>query len=210
MTARTQTTADAGFKGSMGTATIAEVRKHINAALDKGLSALRSDTFKYAVHPLKDGSISIRVTKIGAKKPERIKPSTETSDIEAALAEARQRGKVRVAEILAGEDMASADAFAAMLGISRQSLHGKLAKHQVLGLEGAKRGYRFPQWQVGADGRPFAALPQLHQSFDGPWAVFRFLKQYHPELDATGLEALQQNRTDEVLALAQNLDRSSG
>ena len=41
------------------------------------------------------------------------------AELEAALAEARERGRKRVAEIVAGEDMLSAEAFAKLLGTSR-------------------------------------------------------------------------------------------
>ncbi len=106
--------------------------------------------------------------------------------------------------------MAGADDFAAMLGITRQSLHDKRDKHQVLGLEGAKRGYKFPTWQIDQDGKPLSALPDLFAALDGPWSVYRFLKQHHPELgDITGLEAVRSGLTSDALALAANIERSS-
>lgn len=62
------------------------------------------------------------------------------------------------------------------LGTSRMTVNTKRQNHQVLGLGGAKRGFRFPAWQVGEDGKPFAALPRLFERLGGGlWAVYRSL-----------------------------------
>lgn len=135
-------------------------------------------------------------------------PAADTADdLAAALDEARARGKVRAATILAGDDMLSADQFAALLGISRMTVNTRRQNHQVLGLDGAKRGFRFPAWQVGEDGKPFAALPRLFERLGGgPWSVYRFLVQSHPELDGmTGREALWGGKTDEALAVTDSI-----
>jgi hypothetical protein len=80
-------------------------------------------------------------------------------------------------------------------------------KNQVLGLEGATRGFRFPEWQVGPDGKPFRALPQLFDCLGGDvWAVYRFLVQHHPELGGmTGKEALQKGRVKQVVEAAESV-----
>jgi hypothetical protein len=134
------------------------------------------------------------------------KPSTK---LEAALAEARARGRKRVAEIVAGEDMLSADAFAKLLGTSRVTVNARRQSGQVLGINGAKRGFRFPVWQLDKDGRPFGALPALHAMFgNGAWAVYRFLVSGHGALDGrTGLRALQQGDDASVLAAAEGMAR---
>jgi hypothetical protein len=135
-------------------------------------------------------------------------PATDAADdLAAALDEARARGKVRAATILAGDDMLSADQFAALLGISRMTVNTRRQNHQVLGLDGAKRGFRFPAWQVGEDGKPFAALPRLFERLGGgPWSVYRFLVQSHPELDGmTGREALRRGKANEALSVADSI-----
>ena len=103
--------------------------------------------------------------------------------------------------------MLSADQFAALLGTSRMTVNTKRQRHQVLGLDGAKRGFRFPAWQVGEDGKPFAALPALFERLGGgPWSVYRFLVQPHPELDGlTGREALSRGQTDQALEVADSI-----
>jgi hypothetical protein len=43
---------------------------------------------------------------------------------------------------------------------------------QVLGVDGAKRRFRFPVWQLDEDGRPFMVLPALHATLgNAAWAV---------------------------------------
>jgi hypothetical protein len=80
----------------------------------------------------------------------------------------------------------------------------------VLGLEGAKRGFRFPDWQVGQDGKPFAALPALFERLGDEWAVYRFLVQHHPELDGlTGKEALQRGQSDKVIETAETISQAA-
>lgn len=131
------------------------------------------------------------------------------AELDAALAEARERGRKRVAEIVAGEDMLSADAFAKLLGTSRVTVNAKRQSGQVLGIDGAKRGFRFPVWQLDKNGRPFGALPALHAMLgNSAWAVYRFLASRHGALDGrTGLRALQQGDDASVLAAAEGLAR---
>jgi hypothetical protein len=132
------------------------------------------------------------------------------SELERALADARRRGRVLVAEILAGPEMLSADAFAARLGTTRATVAAWRHKNKVLGLEGATRGFRFPEWQVGPDGKPFGALPQLFDRLgEDAWGVYRFLVQHHPELGGlTGKEALQKGRVKAVVEAAESVAQS--
>ncbi len=66
-------------------------------------------------------------------------------DLESALAAARERGQARIANILNGPDMLTAEEFAHLIGTSRVTVNTKRQNRQVLGLEGAKRGFRFPK-----------------------------------------------------------------
>ena len=124
------------------------------------------------------------------------------AELEAALAAARERGRKRVAEIVVGEDMLSAEDFAKLLGTSRVTVNARRQSGQALGIDGAKRGFRFPVWQLDKNGRPFGALPALHAALgNSAWAVYRFLVSRHGALDGrTGLHALQQG--DDALVLA--------
>lgn len=130
------------------------------------------------------------------------------AELQAALAAARERGRRRVAEILAEDDMLSAEAFSDLLGVSRVTVNTKRQNGQVLGLDGAKRGFRFPAWQLDGDGRPYAALPRLHDILGSAWAVYRFLVSPHGALDGrTGLDALKRRQDDEVIAAAEGVSQ---
>lgn len=137
-------------------------------------------------------------------------PQRPDADLEDALAAARERGRIRVADILNGEDMLSADAFAERLGTTRVTVNTKRQHRQLLALEGAKRGFRFPVWQIGSNGKPFAAIPDLFDRLgDDAWAVYRFLVQHHPELDGlTGREALRRGKSGEVVEVAESVARA--
>jgi hypothetical protein len=166
-------------------------------AMAESQAAGRTVSFRVEVDPTGDTAVASLE-----------EPAADTADdLAAALEEARARGKVRAATILAGDDMLSADQFAALLGISRMTVNTRRQNHQVLGLDGAKRGFRFPAWQVGEDGKPFAALPRLFERLGGgPWSVYRFLIQSHPELDGmTGREALRRGKADEALSVADSI-----
>jgi len=134
-------------------------------------------------------------------------PDAPQSELDRALADARRRGQLLVAKIIAGPEMLSADAFAARLGTTRATVTAWRHKNQVLGLEGATRGFRFPEWQVGPDGKPFRALPQLFDRLGGDtWDVYRFLVQHHPELGGmTGRQALQKGHVKEVVEAAESV-----
>jgi hypothetical protein len=118
---------------------------------------------------------------------------------------------MRGAEILSGEEMLSAEEFAPLIGTIRVAVNAKRQDHQALGLEGAKRGFRFPECQVVVDGKPFSALPELFERLGGsPWAVYRFLVQHHPELNGqTAREALARGRSAEVVEVAESVIRAA-
>ena len=138
-----------------------------------------------------------------------VEPLAPADELGAALTEARTRGAARAAEILTGPDMLGADAFARTLGMTREAVRQKLMRRDVLGLTGAKRGVRYPAWQVTPDG---GLLPRLREVFeavgDQPWTVYRFLTQPNP---ATGGRAprdlLRAGEAGRVLAAAEAFGR---
>lgn len=125
-------------------------------------------------------------------------------DLDIALAEVRARGAAKVADILNAEDMLAADQFAELIGATRETVHQKRKRHEVLGLEGPRRGVRSPTWQMANDGKLLPALPRLFEILGNrPWAIYRFLLQEHPELGGkTALEALRSNRIEDVISTA--------
>ena len=123
-----------------------------------------------------------------------------------ALAAARARGAALQDALLAGPDMLSTAGMAGRLGMSEEGIRLKRKRHEVLGLAFAKRGIRYPSWQVLADRQLLPALPRLFAILgDEPWRLYRFLLQHHAELGGgRALEALQRGRCDSVLAAAEN------
>lgn len=136
-------------------------------------------------------------------------PAEPDAALRAALDAARARGQGCAAEILAGADMLSAEQFAALIGTSRVTVNTRRQRQEVLALDGAKRGFRFPAWQVDREGRPFAAIPALFDRLGGsPWAVYRFLVQPHPELDGrTGRGALERGASAQAVEAAESVAR---
>ena len=178
-------------------------------AFAKSREAGRPVSFRVDVSP--EGDATVTSVEEVSTEPVRL-PVEEVRErapeLEAALAAARERGRSRAADILAGEDMLSADEFARLLGTTRMTVNTKRQAGQVLGLEGAKRGFRFPAWQVDRDGKPYAELPILQERLAGPWAVYRFLVQHHGALDGlTGREALERGRGRDAIAAAEGIAR---
>ncbi len=135
------------------------------------------------------------------------KAEIPAGEARAALRRAYARGEEAAAELLSGPEMLSSDEIAGSLGLSREAVHRKRRRGELLGIEGAKRGVRFPAWQLGPDGLPLPALRPLHEALGEAWAVFRFLRQRHPELGMrTGLEAAADpRRAADAVALARGV-----
>lgn len=177
-------------------------------AIAKSRAAGRRVSFRVDVDP--EGETVVTPVEEAMPAPEPVVEEPEVPDAElgAALAAARERGRLRAAEILGGDDMLSADAFAKVLGTTRATVNTKRQAGQVLGLDGAKRGFRFPIWQLDAESKPYAELAGLHARLGGPWAVYRFLIQPHGELGGlTGREALERGKTKAALEAAESIGR---
>ena len=177
-------------------------------AISRSRTAGRRVSFRVDVDPEGDMIVTPVEDDASAAPGLSEEDSTVDAGLEQALAAARARGRSKAAEILERADMLSADDFARLLGTTRVTVNTKRQNGQVLGLDGAKRGYRFPDWQLDSDGKPFAALPILHERLGGAWAVYRFLVQPHGELDGlTGREALERGRTEQAIAAAESVGR---
>ncbi|SCB52337.1 hypothetical protein GA0061099_10314 [Bradyrhizobium yuanmingense] len=188
--------------------------KRYGEAFAKSNRAGRGHSFLVNVDP--DGRAVAtpieRSTTAGRRAVETRTAGPHNAELEEALAAARERererGRARAAEILSSEDMLSADALAKLLHTTRVTINAKRQNGQLVGLDGAKRGFRFPVWQLDRDGKPYPELPGLRERLGGPWAVFRFLVQPHDELDGlTGREALELGRGEDLLAAAESVGR---
>tara|TARA_R100000501_G_scaffold2606_2_gene6385 strand:- start:17234 stop:17962 length:729 start_codon:yes stop_codon:yes gene_type:complete len=134
---------------------------------------------------------------------------SEQKERDRAFAGARMRGRIRAAEILGQDDMLSAEELANRLGLSRVTVNDRRQRNELLGLDGAKRGFKFPDWQVDEDGQPIEELPKLFELLGpSPWGVYRFLTQSHDALGGrTAKDALQEGETERVLEAAESLAR---
>lgn len=179
-------------------------------ALDRSRRSGRAMRFTVVVDP--QGGRRISSPEPDEEEPYAEAGPVQSAPLEAALTAAHARGRTRVAEILRGDDMLSADEIAALVGTTRTTVNAKRQKRQLLGLEGATRGFRFPVWQLDENCRPFTILPELFARLgDSPWAVYRFLVQHHPELDGmTAREALRRGRSRDVLDVAETVGGSFG
>lgn len=179
-------------------------------AFARSQEAGRPVSFRVDVDPTGTATVTpVEEESVSSAEPHPVEDTGEPDPmLQDALAAARERGRLRAAEILGAEDMVSADAFAAVLGTSRMTVNTKRQNGQVLGLDGAKRGFRFPLWQLDAEGRPHVELSPLHGQLGGAWGVYRFLVQPHGELDGlTGREALKRGMGKAVLAAAESVAR---
>ena len=193
----------------------AEEARRVLAAVasSAGAVARTGRTLTLDIEPAaRKGASRFRIVKLlrpePATQPSAL-PAAEISpdDAQAALRLAYARGADAAAELLSGPDMLSSDTIAERLGLSREAVHQKRRRGELLGVEGAKRGVRFPAWQLGSDGLPLRSMKDLHAALGEPWAVFRFLRQRHPELGMrTGLEAVADpRRTAEAVTLARGV-----
>ncbi|WP_372426217.1 helix-turn-helix domain-containing protein [Salinarimonas chemoclinalis] len=130
---------------------------------------------------------------------------------DAALERARERGRTSAAVTLSSPDMLSAQEIAERLGVTRMTVNAWRKAGRLIGLSGAKRGYRFPAWQLDEHGRPFAQLPRLLELLDGSgWAVHRFMTSPQPELGgSTGRDALGEGRGEAALQAAESIARGT-
>jgi hypothetical protein len=156
----------------------------------KRMAAGRGASIQATIEPEEDGH--------EGETPERV--------LERALRDARARGDAVKQDLLADPEMLNTADMAERLGMSGEGVRLKRKRHEVLGVDFAKRGIRYPGWQVLDNRQLLPALPRLFSILgDNPWGVYRFLLQNHPELGGSrALDALKRGRIDEVIAAATN------
>ncbi len=133
-------------------------------------------SFRVSVDPDGRATVSLVVEDEAAQPvPPLVQAREPDPALQDALAAACVRGRLCAAEILASPDMVSADGLAQLLGTSRVTVNAKRKLGQHLELDAAKRGFRFPVWQLDADGRPYPELAALQERLEEPWASYRFL-----------------------------------
>jgi len=105
-----------------------------------------------------------------------------------------------VAKLVTAPGMLTSDEMAQRLDVSRETINQWQKAGKIIAVSGAKRGLRFPAWQIGSRGKPYAAIEAILQALDGDhWAAWRFLDGFVAELGQVGHAALAAGREHELL-----------
>ena len=163
-----------------------------------------ADTLAKAKRTGQAVTVTFRVSPDGDAEP--VAGAAGGDPLDAALASARARGRTKVTEILKGKDMLTARVFGPLIGASHETVNAKRKRFEILGLEGATRGVKYPRWQITDAGLPLPGLADLFSVLgEQPWTVYRFLRATHPELGGrTALDALKGGHVDAVVGVARN------
>ncbi len=151
-------------------------------------------------------AIKVTVVPVPGETAEAVVAEAPEQTLERSLKAARVRGEAVKDQLLADPEMLSTTQMAERLGMSEEGIRLKRKRHEVLGLEIARRGIRYPSWQLLENRQLLRDLPRLFSILgDSPWALYRFLLQRHPELGgARAVDALKRGRLNGVLAAAEN------
>jgi hypothetical protein len=156
----------------------------------------------------KDYIIAYRVSPDGKaiEVVDKIVEKPADGPLDAAMARAKARGAAKVTEILKQADMVTAREFGPLIGASHETVNIKRKRHEILGLEGATRGVKYPRWQITEAGMPLPGLARLFRVLgEQPWTVYRFLRTAHAELGGrTALDAMKAGQIDAVVKVAEN------
>jgi hypothetical protein len=188
-----------------------DVSRIAKAMQNMGLSDVRPAKIilspRAAGHVASGRRTAVPATIIAGEPPEVSADATPQQELAHALAAASARGDAFKQDLLADPEMLSTAELARLLGMSQEGVRLKRKRHEILGLELAKRGIHYPAWQIVGHQQLPPALPRLFGILgDDPWTVYRFLLQHHPELnDARALDALRRGRIDRVIATAENV-----
>jgi 2C-methyl-D-erythritol 2,4-cyclodiphosphate synthase len=189
---------------------IGELKRASRALAAEGFAEMRATRIVLtrndarAVREGKEGPITAKIVR---ERADRLTREGRRADkLSEALAAARSRGDAVKQDLLADPEMLSTAAIADRLAMSEEGIRLKRKRHEILGLEFAKRGIRYPAWQVLEDRQIVPGLARLFAVLGGdPWRVFRFLQQRHSELGGgRAIDVLRHGRVDAVIAAAEN------
>jgi hypothetical protein len=187
--------------------TASEMRRMVRVLETEGITGVRLAKVRLsradARRVAEGGAASVQATLVSEERPSA--DETPEQALERALSDARARGDAVKQELLTDPGMLNTDGMAERLGMSSEGVRLKRKRHEVLGVDFAKRGIRYPSWQLLENRQLLPGLPRLFSILgEDPWGVYRFLLQSHPELGGRrALDALKRGRTDEVLAVAE-------
>jgi hypothetical protein len=168
------------------------------------LLANYADTLARAEREGRVATMTLQVSPDGETQLAEIASNSDALD--AALAAAKARGQGKVTDILKGEEMLTGRDFGPLIGASHETVNAKRKRGEVLGLQGATRGVKYPRWQLTDAGLPLPGLAALFETLGAqPWTVYRFLRTAHAELGGrTALDALKAGQVEAALGAARN------
>lgn len=118
------------------------------------------------------------------------------ADVAEAVARAQQRGSETAASILDHPDMLTGEDVAQRMGMSRQAVHKAAIANKLFALEGAKRGFRYPQWQLDDAGVRRKGLQEVLDLVGNGWEAWRFFSA-----SAEGIPTRERLRSGDVEGL---------
>jgi len=195
---------------AMHTMTSVEMARVTNALETEGIKDVRSAKIILSRTDAKrvasGSAIAVKATVVAGEIVEAVAAEGRKRALELSLKDARARGEAAKDQLLGDPEMLSTAEMAERLGMSEEGIRLKRKRHEVLGLEFAKRGIRYPSWQLSENRHLLPELPRLFSILgDSPWTVYRFLLQRLPEIGgARAVDALKRGRIDGVLAAAEN------
>ncbi|MCB5412415.1 helix-turn-helix domain-containing protein [Pseudogemmobacter faecipullorum] len=144
----------------------AEVMTWLDSVVEDGSGVIvvrtASGLHRLSVRSLDDKSES------GALEPEM------DGDVAKAVARAQQRGRETAASVLNHPDMLTGEDIAQRMGMSRQAVYKATITNKLFALEGAKRGYRYPLWQIDEAGVRHKGLQEVISLVGNGWEALRF------------------------------------
>lgn len=121
-------------------------------------------------------------------------------DVAKAVELAQTRGAETAAQILNQEDMLSGDMIGQRMGISRQAVDKARKAGKLLALEGSKRGFRYPEWQLDQRGFRRSGLIEVLDLVGNGWEAYRFFMAKAGEV--LNKDLLVQGEVEEILRRA--------
>lgn len=135
-----------------------------------------------------------------ARPMQRITTSRQREERDALLKASEKRGTIAFEKIMSAEDMLTPGAMAERLNTTRQTIDAWRKSRRLLALKGAKRGYRYPAWQIDERNRLLPGLKEVLTAIGDEVTVFLWLRAPQPGFGTdTGADALRRNPAEDII-----------
>jgi hypothetical protein len=166
------------------------------SAIKKKLNAVEKRTMKFGAASAEAGKPS---PVLDAQPRARLVGAPISKSAKAADFPLVRQGQLETAIDMG--DTLSSDEIAVRLNTNRETIKQWRAAGRLIGVEGAKRGIRYPAAQIGPNFAPLTGIHEVLKALDGDhWEAWRFLASEIDELNGiTGFDALRDGRLQEAL-----------